>query len=332
MSNRATRQQRRTERQRKKSGPAFSPTVLAAIAGGAAILIVAALVMFWPGGDAEASFEPVESIEYEYSPNHLHGIGYDPDNDRIYLASHFGLFAREGDQLFQVGDERSDLMGFSMNPEDPTEIFVSGHPQGGGNLGLLYSTDEGLTYEQIFSGVADEVVDFHAMTISAADPDYFYGAFMGQIYRSQNRGHDFVAFEPEGLDSSGLCWGVPCLAASSDDPETVFAGTQQGLLISIDGGESWEILNSELGQVAAVAAHPSNPDRLVAYTEAMGLAVSEDRGQTWESRQGDMPVTEGGFVFAIALNPDDDDQMFAATMNNEVFETTDGGETWHRIV
>lgn len=332
MSNRATRQQRRTDRQRKKSAPAFSRTVLAAIAGGVTILIIAALLLFWPGGDTEASFDPVESIEYENSPNHLHGIGYDPDNDRLYLASHFGLFAREGDQMFQVGDERSDLMGFSLSPDNPSRVFASGHPQGGGNLGLLYSTDEGLTYEQVFSGVQDEVVDFHAMTISAADPDYVYGAFMGQIYRSENRGVDFASFEPAGLDSTGLCWGVPCLAASSDDPETVFAGTQQGLLVSINGGESWEMLNGDLGQVAAVTAHPSNPDRIVAYTETMGLAMSDDGGQTWESRQGDLPVGGGGVVYDITLNPDDDDQMFAATMNNEVFETTDAGETWRRIV
>jgi photosystem II stability/assembly factor-like uncharacterized protein len=223
-------------------------------------------------------------------------------------------------------------MGFSMNPLDPSEIFVSGHPQGGGNLGLLHSTDEGVTFEQIFTGVADETVDFHGMTISAADPDWFYGAFMGRIYRSTDRGQTFTAFEADGLDETGLCWGVPCLAASSEDPETVYAGTQQGLMVATDGAESWEVLNDQLGQVAAVKVDPTGDSRIFAYTEAMGLAVTTDGGQNWESRQGDMPVTEGGFVFAIALNSGDEDHLFVVTMNNEVFETVDGGETWERIV
>jgi photosystem II stability/assembly factor-like uncharacterized protein len=307
-----------------------SPLAIAAAAA-AIVLVFAAAWMLWPGDDAEASYTPVESLEYEYSPNHLHGIGYDPENERLYLASHFGLFAREGDQFYQVGDDRSDLMGFSMNPHDPAEIFVSGHPQGGGNLGVMHSTDEGLTFDQIFTGVADEVVDFHSMTISAADPDRFYGSFAGMVYRSEDRGHTFIAINPEGLPPTGLCWGVPCLAAGSDDPDRVYAGVPDGLKASVDGGETWTVVNDELGQVAAVKVDPDNPDRIIAFTETMGLAVSNDAGLTWESLHGDLDVGPGGFVFAIALNQRDPSHMFVATMQNEVLETVDGGQTWTRV-
>lgn len=329
----ADRPRRRNRRQEQsQGGPAISRTLLAAIAGGVAILVIAAAVIVFTGGDAEASFQPVDSIEHEFSPNHLHGIGFDSDNERLYLASHFGLFALEDDQLHQVGDERSDLMGFSMNPKNPSEIFASGHPQGGGNLGVMHSTDEGLTFEQISTGVDDEVVDFHGMTISAADPDRFYGAFMGQIYRSEDRGKTFERFASSDLGETGLCWGVACLAADSADPDRVYAGTVNGLMVSEDGAGSWQMLNDELGQVAAVEVDASNPDRIAAYTEAHGLAISEDAGKTWESIQGDMPITEGGYAFAISLDPDDPDRIFVATMNNEVFETGDRGETWSRIV
>jgi photosystem II stability/assembly factor-like uncharacterized protein len=317
---------------RSQTGPAFSRTILAAIAGGAAIILVAAAVIFLTGSNAEAGFEPVDSLEHEYSPNHLHGIGFDPDNDRLYLASHFGLFALEDGQLHQVGDQRSDLMGFTMNPNDRSEIFVSGHPQGGGNLGVLHSSDEGLNFEQIFTGIDDEVVDFHSMTVSAADSDRFYGAFMGQIYRSEDGGHNFEAFPAAELGETGLCWGVACLAAGSGDPDTVYAGTPSGLMVSSDGAESWQILNDELGQVAAVTVDPSDPERIIAYTEALGLAISNDSGETWESHQGNMPVTEGGLAFAIALDPEDRNRIFVATMNNEVFETRDMGESWERII
>jgi photosystem II stability/assembly factor-like uncharacterized protein len=330
MANQEQLQQRRGVDRGHLSGSVFYVPVLIAVIGGAVILVAVSAFMLWP--DDGAAFEPVDSIEYEYSPNHLHGIGFDPNNERLYLASHFGLFALEDGQMHQVGNERSDFMGFSMNPDDPTEIFVSGHPQGGGNLGLLHSTDEGVTFDQIFTGVEDEVVDFHGMTISPANPDWFYGAFMGHIYRSEDRGNNFIAFQADGLDETGLCWGVPCLAASSDDPVIVFAGTQQGLMISADGAETWSVHNDELGQVAAVKVDPADGNRIIAYTEMLGLAVSEDGGQSWESRQGDMPITEGGFVFAIALDQNDADRIFVATMNNEVFETTNGGENWTRIV
>lgn len=332
MGHRSESSARRSERKQDRSKSTFSKPLLAAIVGGAAILIVASAVLFWPGGEAGAAFEPVDSIEYEQSPNHIHGIGFDSEYGRLYLASHFGLFALENDQMHQVGEERSDLMGFAMNPLDSSEIFASGHPQGGGNLGVLHSTDEGVNFEQIFTGIADETVDFHGMTISAADPDRFYGAYMGQIYRSDDRGHAFTAIEPDGLAESGLCWGVPCLAPGSDDPGTVYAGTQQGLMISHDGAESWDLLTSDLGQVAAVTVDPTDSARIIAYTESLGLAVSEDGGANWESRHGDLPITEGGFVFAIALDQTDAEHFFVATMANEVFETVDGGDTWNRIV
>lgn len=310
----------------------LSPSMIALIIGGAIVLLAVAAFVFRSGGSAEAGFEPVDSIEYDYSPNHLHGIGFEPEADRLYLASHFGLFALEDGQMHQVGDERSDLMGFSLNPSDPSEIFVSGHPQGGGNLGVLRSEDEGITFEQTFTGVSDEVVDFHSMTISPANPDWFYGAFMGQIYRSEDGGHNFVAMQPEGLPGSGLCWGVPCLAAGAENPQTVYAGTAEGLMISTDGGASWALTGADLGQFAAVAIDPESPERIIAYTEAMGLAESLDGGESWESRQGDMPVVDGGIAFAIALDPTDPDRMFVATMNNDVFETTDRGQTWQPVI
>jgi photosystem II stability/assembly factor-like uncharacterized protein len=327
-----TRPQSIPRRQHRSANQSQRPGILtAAIALVAVVLLAGAAYIAFSGDDAAAAFMPVDTIEHEYSPNHLHGIGYDPERNRLYLASHFGLFALEDGQLHQLGDERSDFMGFAMHPEDSTEILVSGHPQGGGNLGLMHSTDEGLTFEQIFTGVSDEVVDFHSMTISPADPDWIYGAFMGQIYRSENGGHDFVAFVPEGLPDGGLCWGVPCLAADSSDPGTVYAGTQAGLKVSHDGGQHWADAGSDLGQVAAVAVDPETPGRIVAYTEMMGLAETVDGGETWESRQGNMPVVDGGIAFAIALDPTDPNRMYVATMNNDVFETTDRGETWQPV-
>jgi photosystem II stability/assembly factor-like uncharacterized protein len=203
---------------------------------------------------------------------------------------------------------------------------------GGGNLGVLRSTDSGLNFEHIFSGVDGETVDFHSMSVSAADPDWFYGSFMGQVYRSEDRGENWIALQPDGLPQRGLCWGVPCLAADSGEPSTVYAGTELGLMVSSDAGESWDVVNSDVGQVAAVTIDPGNPDRIVAYTQNHGLAISEDGGGSWESHHGDLQSGDGGFVFAIALDQSDPDRMFVATMNNEVFETRDGGQTWTRVI
>jgi photosystem II stability/assembly factor-like uncharacterized protein len=306
------------------------PLPLAGAAAGLVLLIT--IVVFFATG-ASADFEPVDSLNHEYNSNHIHGIAYDHEQKRLLIATHFGLFAFEDDQLFQVGDTRDDLMGLTMNPQDPQEVYLSGHPQGGGNLGVLRSRDGGVTLERIFTGVEDETVDFHSMSVSPADPDWLYGFFNGQLYRTLDGGEAWNAFVAAGIAQQGMCWGVPCLAASVDDPATIYAGTAQGLLKSTDGGARFEMVNFEIGQTAAVAVDPSDPDRILAYTEALGMAVTPDGGGRWQGLHGDLqPVDQLGVVFQIAINAEDASHMFIATMDMQIYETTDGGQTWHAIV
>jgi hypothetical protein len=324
----------RRDRRGSASGIAGLPRQTLLIAGAAVAIVLVVVVAFvFMRGNASADFEPVDSLYHEFGSNHIHGIGYDHIEGRLRIGTHFGLFAYEEGQLFQVGDVRDDLMGYAQNPHEPNEIYLSGHPQGGGNLGVKRSIDGGLTLELIFTGIEDETVDFHSMSLSPADPNWLYGAFEGRIYRTEDGGNNWTAFVAENLPQQGLCWGVPCLAAGIDAPETVYAGTQDGLMRSTDGGETWEMVNFEIGQTAAVAVDPSDPQRIIAYTEAIGLAVTPDGGDRWQSIHGNLPpVDEGGLVFQIAINQENPDHMFVATMDTRVYETTDGGETWNIIV
>lgn len=323
---------RRRQRRRREQRTGVKRALLWGGAAGLVLVLALSAAFVLTRGDAEASFEPVTSLEHEYSPNHLHGIGFDHVNDRLFLASHFGLFTLEDGQLFQVGDLRDDFMGFTIDPVDPNVVYVSGHPAGGGNLGLKRSSDAGLNFESILDSADGVPVDFHAMTVSAADPSWIYGSFMGKIYRTENGGDEWSSVQPDGLPDAGLCWGAPCLAADSDEPNIVYAGTEQGLMISIDAGETWDVLNEEIGPTAAVTVDPRDGGRIVAYTEAMGLAVSTDGGATWSSHHGDLGAGDGRYVFAIALDQNDRDHMFVADMDNRVLETRDGGKTWTEVI
>jgi photosystem II stability/assembly factor-like uncharacterized protein len=134
-----------------------------------------------------AILTPVGSISYQFH-NHIHGIGYDSHNQRLFVATHYGIFVWQERQLFQLGQSRDDFMGFSSHPSDPNIIYTSGHPAKGGNLGVLKSEDGGVTFRQIFRGLKGETVDFHAMTISPANPTILYGWFMERLYRTKDGG------------------------------------------------------------------------------------------------------------------------------------------------
>ena len=125
-------------------------------------------------GDRDV-LEPVPSITHAFERNHLHGVAYVPEANGLYLATHYGLFLLRDGQLYQVGDSRDDYMGFSRHPEDPEIFLASGHPRTGGNMGVVISRDGGASWQPVFTGLGDEVVDFHAMVVSPTARDRLYG-------------------------------------------------------------------------------------------------------------------------------------------------------------
>ncbi len=69
----------------------------------------------------------------------IHGVGVfttGKDNS-LYLATHNGLFKKDNGNSsgwVKVGNDKSDLMGFTINPSKEGTMYSSGHPQTAGNL------------------------------------------------------------------------------------------------------------------------------------------------------------------------------------------------------
>jgi photosystem II stability/assembly factor-like uncharacterized protein len=283
--------------------------------------------------DAPGDMVPVASLIEEFGHNHLHGLGYDADNERLLLATHYGLFAIAGERLYQLGTNRDDFMGFSVDVQSPEVMFASGHPLGGGNLGVLRSDDGGQSWQQIFRGVADETVDFHSMTLSPVDPQRLYGAFQARLYVTQDGGQTWSTTEGTGLPwQAGFCWGVPCLTADTQDADKLYAGTAVGLYYSQDAGQNWQLLTDEPGMISSVGISPQDNRRLIAYTERLGVAISEDGGQSWQAVANGPRLAEGDYVFAFTFHPQNDQLVFLATVGNEVYRSQDGGQTWERLL
>jgi photosystem II stability/assembly factor-like uncharacterized protein len=273
---------------------------------------------------------PVESISYQFH-NHIHGLGYDSQNRRLFIATHYGIFIWNDGKLFQLGDNRDDFMGFSLHPSNSNTIYTSGHPKNGGNMGVTKSEDGGVTFKPIFRGLSGEAVDFHSMTINVANSRILYGWFQGKLYRTKDGGKSWQSTLANGLPNQGLCFGAPCLNADSKDERILYAGSPNGLLISRDFGENWTMMNSQLGAVAGIGIDPLNSKRLFAFAEKLGLASSRDEGKNWQSRNKGLELSRREFVFAFAFDREKSNHLFAATPEN-IFRTRDGGERWEKIL
>ncbi|MGH7771351.1 MAG: WD40/YVTN/BNR-like repeat-containing protein, partial [Candidatus Binatia bacterium] len=283
-----------------------------------------------PTFPAQAILAPVPSISYQFH-NHIHGLGYDSKSQRLFVATHYGIFIWTEGKLFQLGENRDDFMGFSLHPSDPNIVYTSGHPRSGGNMGVMKSEDGGVTFKRIFQGLQGETVDFHSMTISSANPKIVYGWFQERLYRSKDEGKSWQVALGRGLSKQGFCFGAPCLSPDSKNEGTVYAGTSGGLLVSHDFGESWMTVNANLGAVAGIGVEPSNSRRLFAFTQKLGLASSRDGGKSWQAKNSGVRLSQQEFVFAFAFDRKNSKHLFAATPE-QIFRSADGGENWEKIL
>jgi hypothetical protein len=122
---------------------------------------------------------------------HVHGLGVNPKDGTLYIATHTGLFrAPPGRRtVTRVGDTEQDVMGFSV--VGPDRFLGSGHPGPGQsappNLGLIRSADAGRSWQPV-SLLGD--ADFHVLR-SQGDTVYGFNALTGALMVSRDGGRSW---------------------------------------------------------------------------------------------------------------------------------------------
>lgn len=247
--------------------------------------------------------------------SHVHGIGFDPTNPgAIYLATHHGLFrASPNGTATLLSPDRSGYMGFTPDPADPGRLLASGHPEGGGNLGVILSEDGGASWTQLSPG-AGEPVDFHAMSISRADPKTVYGLFGGiQVSRDGGATWLLTRASPDRVID---------LAASPAAADVLYAGTVGGLMLSSDAGKTWALIGPE--DVATTMVEATSDGSLYAFFAGAGLFKLASDG-TWGS------LAEGfgdSYILHLAVDQQSAAHLVAVTEASAIIESVDGGRTW----
>jgi hypothetical protein len=100
--------------------------------------------------------------------------------------------------------EVSHLHGIAVDPTQPGAFDASGHPEKGGNLGVLVSTDGAKTWKQVSAGVSGPV-DFHSMDASPTDPQRLYAVTDKSAILARA-----ASVKPESMLRSGLGCDSPC--------------------------------------------------------------------------------------------------------------------------
>lgn len=240
---------------------------------------------------------------------HVHGLGVDPADGALYVASHTGVYrVPEDGTVERVADRYQDTMGFAV--VGPGHFLASGHPDLRedlpGQLGLIESSDAAKTWTALsLQGKAD----LHAIE-PAGDWVYAYDSVAGALLMSSNRRDWSVMEKRELLD----------LAADPSDPSELFATTPTGqLLRSTKGSDLAAVPDApRLGPLDWQADGP-----LVGITADGAVMVTKDKGLNW-AKTGEVK----GHVEALDISAG---RWHVAT-DLGIFESKDDGRSWAAVL
>ena len=278
------------------------PRILRAFA-----VLVALLLAGCGAGDDAGSPPRSEPIETDAGVSHIHGVGIDPADDAVIVATHTGLFRSAPGQLdaTRIGDRRQDTMGFTV--VGPGSFLGSGHPDPRDDLppllGLIRSDDAGRSWQPVsLLGEAD----FHVLR-AAGRRVYGVNSADGALMGSTDGGRTWEQRTPPGP--------VLDLAIDPRDGERIVASGERGLSVSRDGGEGWRPLQPD--RVGLLAW---TEDRLVLVDATGDVHASDDDGRTF-AKVGSV----GAQPAALSAH---EGQLLAALHDNTVHVSADGGRTW----
>ena len=284
------------------------------------LVLILGLVAGCGGGDDSTqptSQRPDDGPTFEDpGPIHVHGLGINPKDGALLVATHTGLFrAPEGEQTAKrVAGRFQDTMGFTV--VGPNTFLGSGHPDAREDLppflGLIRSTDAGRSWKEVsLMGKSD----FHVLEASGKR---VYG--FGSNYETREAEFLVSGDGGESWDKRSPPGGVASLAISPTDPEKVVAAIQggpanDGLYASDDAGRSWQPLIDRVGLLAWTESG------LLALVDAEGVVSgSDDGGEEWEE-VGEVGGQPAAFEAA-------EDDLLAALHDGTVKQSRDGGRTW----
>jgi len=200
-------------------------------------------------------------------------------------------------------DQGTGCNDLSMDPNNPLILYASmwEHNRtpwkinsGGPGSGLYKSTDGGESWHKIHTGLPEEKGKM-GISVSGANSDVVYALIesdsemeKGGLFVSKNAGESWSKISSDHRLVQRAWYYIEVFADPNDEHTVYVLGPPA--LRSIDGGKTWEILNTSHGDHHDLWINPSNAKNMVIADDG-GASITFDRGENWTEQQN-MPTAQ----------------------------------------
>lgn len=285
--------------------------------GAARLGLLAAFAILAACGDAAITLE------------HVHGLAFSPDGQRLSIPSHRGLAVYSQGRWSKALGPAHDYMGYSVTRQ---AIYSSGHPARGSDLsnpfGVIKSSDDGRTWQQL--GLHGEA-DFHLLA-SGFDSAvlYVYSARPNSrmsspgLYYSRNDGADWQRAAAQGIGEA-----PSALAVHPRDSRVVAVATGAGLYLSRNAGQRFQLASQSEQVVSAAFSLDGSSLWFGSYGNAAKLSRLDL--QTRQVTPLGVPELHEDAIAYLAQNPARPQEWAMATFKRDVYLSQDAGMSWRAI-
>jgi photosystem II stability/assembly factor-like uncharacterized protein len=209
----------------------------------------------------------------------------------------------------------------AIDPSAPQTLYASTFL-----AGVFKSVDGGAHWSLLHGGLRPGP-NPAVLTLDPRDPRRIYASFQGQAeaFRSDDAGRTWTLLTGDPFDEN-----LAGLAFAPTDASVVYASSVKGIYRSTDGGETWQLRQSQPPFrpyiLSFIAVDPRRSDTVFigSYT---GLFRSQDGGATW-SPSGAGFGDPHAFVKRLIFAPGRAHTLYAGTDVSGVFRSDDRGTTW----
>lgn len=259
----------------------------------------------------------------------LHGLSFSSDGTKLVAAVHDGLREYNDGKWTTPDGEKNDYMGYSPIKNG---FYSSGHPGPTSSLknplGIVKSQDNGKTIDVV--DLHGEV-DFHSLTVGYETEDlYVYtpepNSKMKEagFYYSKDKAKSW-----NEMALNGLTGNPRTFIAHPTQKGVVVIGTDKGLYLSNDYGESFQLLSDD---IIASTGTISSQDELIVGQNTDEKKIIKIGLNNKEVKNVDLPKNIDGNIMYITNNYNNPDEIAIATDQINVYVSKNNGADWESIV